>query len=406
MKQFPQEFGNERPYHFNQQLFDTELYDRLYYSYWRHLPDLYLEDVERRCRDSYFAGSLMLGPRDKPLKQVLVDDEKALREMNVTRTQIADVLDTVMELHKLEEYKQLNVWKKDVDKNGLFIMHERFHVSTERFFGSQRSPFQHPQDSRHFLASDNFLLTRSSDNRKFSFGRLLASMIRYNGFFEGQDIGKSCYSKILTSFRVDPREVVDFFQIQPQVDYSLTYVEQREWGSGASTHIDPNVDFEAFVKILALDQHQRPNGDTYYITWATLAFGVCSGRPPVDLDKVNIGELSQLETVGEQLDYVVERGAGSLKKPKSEILAAVERYRAGKSRVEDFHIHSDIGFLQLEQYGWHVSEAFEIDLFGAHLKDSGYDGSSGPLPKFWKSLHMTKEKHLVGWNKSIGSFAK
>jgi hypothetical protein len=183
----------------------SELHDPSWYykAHWRDLSDDYLVEVEKRCKNLHFSYAGMLGP-DESLCEVLERDEKTLEENNVTHRQIADVLET---LHLECNHKPTS--------NGS-VQHGKYNVYESVYRGAQTSPFQHSDDSGYYgygSGDRDIRIIRTSDDKEFRFGHLLIHMIRYNGFFEGTG----------TSYRVDPQEVIDFFEIKPEVDYSVTW---------------------------------------------------------------------------------------------------------------------------------------------------------------------------------------
>ena len=223
-------------------------------AYWRDLTDSELNDVERRCKDIHFSSSLMINPEES-LRSLLEQDEATLKRNRITHRQIADVLTTIYSLGCDNE-----CCTTDLVKNNK--INERFKIKVCRFRGSQQSPFEHDNDETYYGRSSgncNVIVTRIRDNKQFQYGHLLIDMIFYNGFFEGVTGIDTTYDNI-KSFRVDPQEVIDFFKIKPDVDYSIKYVDEYCW-SFNSSH-GPDLPIKVYEE-LALDSFDVEGGKMY-----------------------------------------------------------------------------------------------------------------------------------------------
>jgi hypothetical protein len=180
--------------------------------HWRTLSREQLTQVEQRCRPGaapdHVCSAGMLAPTES-LREVLERDEQTLERLNITRFQIATVLDLAVESAKTDV---------GCIRSGAFqIEDRRYSVVLRSYMGYQESPFGgHLPNSQHCVT-----VTAESDNKQYSFGGGLAHMIRHNGFFEGNVPAGAAYkhTKIKT-FRVDPEECVQFFGIQPETNYA------------------------------------------------------------------------------------------------------------------------------------------------------------------------------------------
>jgi len=67
--------------------------------------------------------------------------------------------------------------------------------------------------------SDKNVTVTNPDGDRFHFGGLLPHLIRAHGFFEGSAQTTTYKHDGITCFRVDPEEVIRYFEIQPGRDY-------------------------------------------------------------------------------------------------------------------------------------------------------------------------------------------
>jgi len=212
----------------SEQMQDSKDPQWYYKAYWRDLSDDYLAMVEGKCKNSEFSNCCMIGPNES-LREILEKDEMTLAKLNITRQQIADVLESV---HVAWQYSKDFEMDHTVLYPEKFIKNRKYLVQEIVYLGSQYSPFQHPNDTNYYgykSGDRNISIIRMSDQKRFDFGHLLIHMIRYNGFFEGQtNMTQSCYHGI-SGFRIDPEEVIDFFGIQENVDYSITWKPSKIW---------------------------------------------------------------------------------------------------------------------------------------------------------------------------------
>jgi len=162
----------------------------------------------------------VLGP-DESLVTTLARDEATLNYLNVTHTQVADVLEAVY-----------------ADATTRQQLAAQFTVCCCAVqTGYYRSPFQHTEDTTCYGGSSigdrDITVVRRRDNAKLHFGQMLIDMIRYNGFFGGcPQAGRAD-----NTYRLDPETVIRFFLIQPGVNYSIRRVSHSD-GTTSNTDCD------------------------------------------------------------------------------------------------------------------------------------------------------------------------
>lgn len=153
----------------------------------------------------------MLAP-DQTLQEVCERDEATLKELGITRDQVADVLELAAESAKDNH--------TTMPTQGSFTLDGTlYHVVMTEYMGKQESPFGgFPKHSHAIVAVVN-----STNGKVYRYGGGLHEMIRHNGFFEG-DVpiapGHHYNRAGVGSFRVDPKECVEFFGITPESDHS------------------------------------------------------------------------------------------------------------------------------------------------------------------------------------------
>ena len=457
-------------------------YDRYHKGYWRKLMRLpstmghqcYLEDVEERCKDATFCSTGMIGPNER-LVRILVQDEETLKTLLITRHQIADVLQTIDHL-ATEEYVRTS------GNNGkpVTILDGRYQVQFAFHNGSQRSPFQHPSDKRDLgceFGDRNLLVTRLSDGedatirsdeeekkepsiqerqvtprqpQTFAFSSLLIPMIRYNGFFEGKEIGSGSYgSDGITSFRIDPLEVVTFFKIQAHVDYAILYEPAHRWESTRTnlTFSKSSISDSYFElsKALAIDIMNIPN--TNYVallTWVPSLLGGLSnhGKIYTKSSKKDAGATMKMTTVSERIDYILAKygksgkggwfgglkngsgggggGPATDQAKKQGALNAIIQYHGQRDldpqciclelfesttiEKNDEGDHEAKDTAKTPQSPTGEGDSSSISVFGAEL-DLDSDVFSSSAQKFsYICFQRTTHQTIVGWNHNLGVF--
>lgn len=153
----------------------------------------------------------MLAP-DQSLQEVCERDEATLKELGITRDQIADVLELAAESAKDHH--------TTIPTQGSFTLDGTlYHVQLTEYMGKQESPFGgYP---RHSHA--NVAVVNHTTGEVYRYGGSLHEMIRVNGFFEGNVLipPQHHYNRDgIGSFRVDPKECIKFFGITPKSECS------------------------------------------------------------------------------------------------------------------------------------------------------------------------------------------
>jgi len=302
--------------------------------YWRNLPPNVIQRAEKLCHDKSFSFSRMLANKET-LLQVCQKDEATLERIRISRFQIADVLETIKVLAERAYGQDL------LGEGGFDILNGRYHVDLHSYGGIQTSPFEDFFPLNRRGGDTNIMVRRTCDNKVFAFGSLLISMIRYFGFFEG-NIG-SGYPEVKT-FRVDPEQVVEFFGIKSNVDYSLTYESYLSW-SYCYCGGDMDQQYEELTKIIALEQIELPNNmGRAYLTWLPALFCASGG-----MDRVpNLGKLKELDSIEDQMDYLIREKVSPLatrmgyrERTKKNVLKAVRAYCSSKETTGICAVESD-----------------------------------------------------------------
>lgn len=160
----------------------------------------------------------MLAPTER-LQEVCEKDEATLKELGITRDQIADVLELAAESAKDNHTTILT--------HGSFTLDGTlYHVEMTEYMGKQESPFGgSPKHSHAIIAVVN-----GTNGKIYRYGGGLHEMIRRNGFFEG-DVpiapDHHYYRAGIGSFRVDPKECVEFFGITPESNHNQQLQKAR-----------------------------------------------------------------------------------------------------------------------------------------------------------------------------------
>lgn len=72
-----------------------------------------------------------------------------------------------------------------------------------------------------------YVISRNSDGRELEYNLKLLDVIRNHGFFGGHE----------SKYRIDPQTIVEFFDMKPDVDYSLKHTIRKSWKfAGGSSH--------------------------------------------------------------------------------------------------------------------------------------------------------------------------
>ena len=206
------------------------------FKHWKKFTITQLNEIEARCKSTTFSIGRMLGD-DEKLVDVLTKDEKTLRELNITRDQIADVLEAA--------------YYSSGTMNG-----GDYKVEKVTFMGTQQCPFS----EKYYVkwGSTDVTVTRLCDGETFSFGTLLIPMIRNYGFFEGN-----------VGYRVDPRKVIDFFTLKPTSNNKVIIMKSHCLGLDSYLN---NVDHDVLNKFLEyyrLNRYGSMDPESKYCVYIT-----------------------------------------------------------------------------------------------------------------------------------------
>lgn len=193
------------------------------YSY-EQLSQDELKTIEARMYPGKYsnAGFLQL---DEKLHDVYLDDKQFLENCGITYDQIAGRLTTIIE----EYYICVNQ-----TKNNVCVVEDKYLVSSVSYMGAQECTFQNKSLDKKYHGYEygctDMTISNSETGKKISFNTLLPHMIKYHHFFESPK----------SEHRLDPKNVIELFNLLPGVDYSPKYQDAYRWqtGSGSSLGVD------------------------------------------------------------------------------------------------------------------------------------------------------------------------
>lgn len=185
--------------------------------------------IEKQCKSQQHIGE------SESLNAVIATDVATLIKLNITTDQIADMLDTVVlrcveyferngkynpPKELVEQFKQL--FEETKTRQGSYpIFGGKYLVFRTTYGGAEQCPFQSPEDTEYHgyeYGSHDWLVWKVGTTETFFFSDLLRHSIRAHQFFESS-----------TKYRVDPVEVVNFFELKPDIDYAVKKVTISKW---------------------------------------------------------------------------------------------------------------------------------------------------------------------------------
>lgn len=139
------------------------------------------------------------------LLKIYQDDKNYLDQVGITYDQIADILEHhCMIASRFES-----------------VQYDNYKISKTTWMGAQTCPFQDSSDENYYgyqYGDTDVTILNLTTNKSITFNTLLPHMIKYHHFFESPNV----------SHRVDPKDVIDFFDLKPGVDYnSLVFDEEK-----------------------------------------------------------------------------------------------------------------------------------------------------------------------------------
>ena len=221
------------------------------------LSEAQLKSIEKQMLPGALSESGFLVQGDS-LMDVYGDDKSYLQKVNITYDQIADVLETIA--GKTYRKRKL-LYERNPDGNIYddFLIDGRYKVKVQSYMGAQTCPFQDPEDKNYYgyqYGSADIFVEDTKTGKKIVYNTLLPHMIRHHHFFESPRV----------SHRVDPEQIIQMFDIQPNVDYAPKYVTEYQWSLGSgSSHLDDHEKecFDKFMKVLAIDTYETPDFTAY-----------------------------------------------------------------------------------------------------------------------------------------------
>ena len=159
---------------------------------------------------------------------VIRRDQKALRDLGITDTQIADALELLLARYDVLVRKAIGAWQRagghESDARIEQTIHpwpdsyERFEVKAMDTFGIQECPFVRFPWRPCQGTGGSRDVTIESQHGQISFGDLAIHLIRHHHFFEGN-----------VYYRIDPRECVRVLGLEPDVSYAPVWETVPLW---------------------------------------------------------------------------------------------------------------------------------------------------------------------------------
>jgi hypothetical protein len=157
--------------------------------------------------------------KGETLMGVYNNDKIFLEKVNITYNQIYDKLTTIIGKY----YRSLNLGKK-------CIIEGKFKVDSVCYNGAQKCPFQNnKKDERYHgyeYGNEDITISNILNEEKITFNTLLLHMINKHHFFESP----------LSSHRLDPGKVIEFFDLKSGIDYKTEYTSEYAWDDISSNN--------------------------------------------------------------------------------------------------------------------------------------------------------------------------
>jgi len=175
------------------------------------IPDDEWEIINTRMKDKKFSTSCFLAECETA-QQVIAMDQAYLSSVGITRIQIADALQTLVNI-----YDKIQLTKQDGYLGNNLVKYNNLFIKCDVYYGAQICPFQNINldNEYHGWSYGNRNIFISYKNpyeypmEGFSFNTLLIHMIRNHGFFEGLN----------QQHRLHPKTTIETLNLQPGVDY-------------------------------------------------------------------------------------------------------------------------------------------------------------------------------------------
>lgn len=168
------------------------------------------------------------------LFKIYHDDKDYLNKVGITYDQIADIL----------EYhygKASRIASLRSDNGGDYsgpVEYDNYKITRETWMGAQQCPFQESSDKKYYgymYGDTDVAILNLTTNKSITFNTLLPHMIRHHHFFESPNV----------QHRVNPKDVIEFFDLKSGVDYSPVYIKEKYWAK--SSFCGGVFEFDIFV---------------------------------------------------------------------------------------------------------------------------------------------------------------
>jgi len=145
-----------------------------------------IAELEKVMRPGAASTAGFLGKNEKLLDVLAADNEYVVGKLGLTHQELAKHLFAMWAVHLAQKQSEVEILYRG----------RRFKVKVLYTFGSQESPFADGTSSGAMVWLENL-----GNRNKLTFAHLVPFMIERYGFYEGKG----------TSFRVDPRDIVEVF---------------------------------------------------------------------------------------------------------------------------------------------------------------------------------------------------
>lgn len=194
----------------------------------RSYEDLSIDEIkmiEARMYPGQYSdeGFLQTG---ESLFEICENDRQYLQSINITYKQIVDFLTSLIRKRKDPRYK----------------------ITEISYLGSQQCPFQNhllDNELHDEYGDSDITITDKITGKNITFNTLLLHMIEIHHFFESP----------LVSHRLDPKRVIEMFNLQPKVSYELQYKDYYKW-KNTNCFNNCNKENIKLISKIALKQYQ------------------------------------------------------------------------------------------------------------------------------------------------------
>jgi len=171
-----------------------------------------LVEIEYRMYPGNYSQSGFLQQGDS-LIEVIDNDKRYLRSVNITYKQIVDRIETIIGKY----YRSLDLKKESM------LIENKYKITSICSLGAQECPFQNKKKDQgyhgHEYGNADITIVNIETGESITFSNLLPHMIVKHHFFESP---KSLY-------RLDPSQIIRILDIKPNIDYQPTYKYFYSW---------------------------------------------------------------------------------------------------------------------------------------------------------------------------------